>query len=188
MTSTNLSGCWTVCRKREIHFIPPPISSHPGHPQECEKKQSKVRLYAPTCLPGRTRSKRLDAPSLPLGTSFLQSPTSMCHPWRQPWPRATLSPEPTAQVILGLSQSEGAPVTGPHRNTRKRFVSRNFKVLICVMKPKKSELAANTSANSEDTPRSLEPLGSLLGLADKCSNGDLLLRSSELFLFQPSGL
>lgn len=77
---------------------------------------------------------------------------------------------------------------GPHRNTRKLFVSHNFKVLICVMKPKKSELAANTSANSEDTPRSLEPLGSLLGLADKCSNGDLILRSSELFLFQPSGL
>lgn len=73
----------------------------------------------------------------------------------QHWPGATLSPEPTAQVTLGISQSRVASVTGPHRNTRKLFISHNFKVLICVINPKKSELATNTqkfNANSEGTP------------------------------------
>jgi len=27
-----------VCSKCEIHFIPPPISSHSGHPQDCGEK------------------------------------------------------------------------------------------------------------------------------------------------------
>lgn len=45
--------------------------------------------------------------------------------------------------------------------TRKLFISCNFKVLICVMKPKKSELATNTRnpVLAQRTPQVSRALG-----------------------------
>lgn len=120
-------------------------------------------------MPART-STRLDAPPLSRAPSFPNLQPLGTRPGEgqagQHRPRATLSPEPTAQVILGISQSRVATVTGPHRNTRKLFISHNFKVLICVIKPKKSELATNTRNPmlTQRTPHVSRALGELAGL------------------------
>lgn len=37
MISTNVSGCWHVCRKHAIHSKLPPSSSHPGHPGNAQR-------------------------------------------------------------------------------------------------------------------------------------------------------